>query len=104
MAEELKSKATIMCEVLFKAGDTNKDGVLQPNEFKAIAMAVCEKTNTPWDMTDEKFDALFKNVDTDGSGALDIDEYKKIAMPLCQGLLTGPNGDKVWQFIVASQK
>jgi len=74
-ADQTKRHAMPTPEEMFKKMDTNGDGQLSLDEYKAAMTERAKKSgkDMPADMIEKKFKAM----DTDNSGSLSLDEFKK---------------------------
>lgn len=64
--------------------DSNRDHILQKNEFGKIMRDLNEY------MTQEEEDILFQSVDLDGSNAIDFEEFSELMMKYAKGLVGRP--------------
>ncbi len=62
-------------EAIFKAMDTNNDGMLDMDEIKAGY-----ETHFGTTIDDEEIERMFKEIDTDGNGTIDYSEFLMATM------------------------
>ena len=76
----LSSLSATAGERYFKSFDTNKDGVLDKNEFKAHTEKWMDKAGIKDEQKREKYSATaFKKFDSDGNGNVSLEEFNTVS-------------------------
>lgn len=83
--EEIDRRAQVLAEYCFKQADTNGDGVLSPEEYRAAFDSFMGKVGQK-PLPDAVVDHFFKAADQNNDGKLNFEEYCAASKPVLMGV------------------
>lgn len=75
--EKPKRPTPPAAEDAFKKADTNNDGQISMEEYKAVMAERAKNRPNGKEMPADMIEKRFKSMDTDNSGAISLEEFKK---------------------------